>query len=301
MQLPTMATSYISDLAVSIDEADENQLISQGFKKINVNLNQGAGGNKIYLWYKNGSEQITRVQFSFNQAMAEGLSIAGFTKIEKNLNAGSGGDYIYLWFSRKSGDYHTPIVEIDVTDNPDGEAFKFTNSWEKSACDLNRKTGGNLIYAWVKREKQTYICDVSATDSYGSDTDYFLEGYIRVDEDTNRGANGAYVFIWYRQTTDPQLALTDLKISTNNDEYDSLQKQAYSIVSVDLNEGTGGNQVYLWYKKQGSNNPIQAMSLLLNLDAVPVYENAGIPVIKKSLNTGNNGRTEYLCFYRPNA
>ncbi|XP_032398375.1 uncharacterized protein si:dkey-30j10.5 isoform X2 [Etheostoma spectabile] len=292
-----MATSYISDLAVSIDEADENQLISQGFKKINVDLNKGAGGNYIYLWYKNGSEQITRVQFSFNQAMAEGLSIAGFTKIDKDLNAGAGGDYIYLWFSRKSGDYHTPIVEIDVTDNPDGEAFKFTNGWEKSACDLNRKVGGRYIYVWVKRNQQTYICDVTAYNSGG----YYNEEYIRMDEDVNRDTGAAPIFIWYRQTTDPQLALTDLKISTNNDEYDSLQKQAYSIVSVDLNEGTGGNQVYLWYKKQGSNNPIQAMSLLLNLDAVPVYENAGIPVIKKSLNTGNNGRTEYLCFYRPNA
>ncbi|XP_032398376.1 uncharacterized protein LOC116705992 [Etheostoma spectabile] len=292
-------TTYVTQLDVSLDEAEEIFLQSQGFKKIDVDLNKGAGGKFIYIWYKKESRSapITGLQVTFNDDMGVGLINAGYTKIDKDLNAGSGGDYIYLWFSRKSGDYHTPIVEIDVTDNPDGEAFKFTNGWEKSACDLNRKVGGRYIYVWVKRNQQTYISDVTAYRSGG----YYNEEYIRMDEDVNRDTGAAPIFIWYRQTTDPQLALTDLNISTTKDEYDSLQKQGYTKVSVDLNEGTGGNQVYLWYKKQGSNKPIQAMSLLLNLDAVPVYENAGIPVIKKSLNTGNNGRTEYLCFYRPNA
>ncbi|XP_034755839.1 uncharacterized protein si:dkey-30j10.5 [Etheostoma cragini] len=290
-----MATSYISDLAVSIDAADEKLFLSQGFKKINVNLNQEAGGNKIYLWYKNGSEQISWVQFSFNNAMAKGLSNAGFKKVDRNLNEGAGGDAIYLWFSKKSGQYHTPIVEIDVTENPDGEALKFSNGWEKSACDLNRNTGGKYIYVWVKREKQTYISEVTADRSGNC----YKDDYMCVDEDVNRGTGAAPIFIWYHQTTDPELALTDLKISTTNDEYQSLQKQGYTKVSLNLNEGTGGNQVYLWYTKDPANNPIQAMSLLLNLDAVPVYENAGILFIKKSLNTGTTGLTEYLCFYRP--
>ncbi|XP_031151321.1 uncharacterized protein LOC116046981 [Sander lucioperca] len=290
--------AYISQLDVSINEAEEQELQSQGFKKIYVDLNKGSGGNYIYLWYKKGSVPITRVQFTFNDDMAVGLIKAGYTKIDKDLNAGAGGDFIYLWYFRGSGEFHTPIVEIDVTTDENSEAGKFTTGWEKSACDLNRNAKGNWIYAWVKREKQTYICDVSATDSYGSDPDYYKAGYIRVDEDTNRGAGGAYVFIWYRQTTDPKRALTDLNISTNDLEFQSLQQQGYTSVSVNLNEGTGGNKVYLWYKKDGVTKPIKAMSLLLNPAAVPVYEKAGIAVIKRNLNTGTDGSTEYLCVYQ---
>ncbi|XP_078131437.1 uncharacterized protein LOC144533761 [Sander vitreus] len=292
-----MAT-YISELDVSITEAEEQKLQSQGFKKINVNLNQGAGGNVIYLWYKNGSVPITRVQFAFNDGMSAGLINAGYTMIDKNLNAGAGGDFIYLWYFIGSGEFHTPIVEIDFTTNAESEAAKFKAGWEKSACDLNRHSGGNVIYAWVKREKQTYICDVSATASYGSDHDYYKGGYIRVDEDTNRGAGGAYVFIWYLQTTDPKRALTGLNISTNDLQYQSLQQQGYASVSVNLNEETRGNKVYLWQKKDGVTKPIKAMSLLLNPAAVPVYEKAGVSVIKRNLNAGNNGSIEYQCFYQ---
>ncbi len=299
LQFPTMAT-YISHLDVSLDEAEEQMLQSQGFKKINVDLNKGAGGNKIYLWYKKEScpAPITRLQVTFNNDMAAGLISAGYTKIPKDLNAGAAGDFIYLWYFRGSGEFHTPIVEIDVTTDADSEGQKFHFGWERLAGELNRRAEGNWIHAWVKREKQTYICDVTATDSYGSDKDYLKGGYIRMDEDTNRCAGGAFVFIWYRQTADSKRALTDLQISTNDPEYQALQQQNYQSVSVNLNEGTGGNQVYLWYKKQECNNPIKAVALLRNPAAFEEFEKAGVKVIKRNLNTGNGGSTEYLAVYQ---
>ncbi|KAI3363627.1 hypothetical protein L3Q82_001254 [Scortum barcoo] len=287
--LPTMA-NYITSLDVSLDEAEEQLLQSKGFSKIDADLNKGAGGKNIYLWYKKEScsAPITRLQVTFNNDMAVGLINAGYTKIDKNLNAGAGGDYIYLWYFSGSGVYDTPIVDIDVTTSAENEAQKFRHGWERVTCDLNRKVGGNWIHVWVKRESQTYICDVSATDSYGSDTDYFQDGYIRMDEDTNRGAGGSFVFIWYRQTTDSKRALTNVQISTNDREYQSLQQQHYHSVSVNLNEGTRGNKVYLWYKKQAC-NPIKAVTLLVNMAAVDEYEKAGVSVIKKNLNTGTDG------------
>ncbi|XP_040920460.1 uncharacterized protein si:dkey-30j10.5 [Toxotes jaculatrix] len=292
--------SYISHLDVSLNTDEEQNLQSQGFKKINVDLNKGSGGNYIYIWYKENScsSPITRIQFTFNDDMAIGLINAGYTKISKDLNAGAKGDYIYLWYFRGSTEYDTPIVDIDVTTDAESEANKFSLGWEKLTCDLNRKAEGNWIHLWVKRERQTYICEVTATDSYGSDTDYFQKGYIRLDEDTNRDAKGAFVFIWYRQTTDSQRALSVLQISTNGSERQALQQQNYQPVSVDLNEGTGGNQVYLWYKQEQCEKPIKAIALLVNTDAVPVYERAGINVIKRNLNTGNKGCTEYLSVYQ---
>lgn len=293
-------TTYISHLDVSLDEAEEQKLQSQGFKKINVDLNKGSGGKYIYIWYKNGScpAPITRVQVTFNNEMAVGLINAGYTKIPKDLNAGAKGDYIYLWYFRGHTEYDTPIVGIDVTTDAESEAQKFGLGWEKLACDLNRKAEGNWIHAWVKREKKTYICDVTATATFGSDADYFQNGYIRVDEDTNRGAGGAYAFVWYRQTTNSQRALGDLTVSTNDSEYQSLQQQNYQSVSVNLNEGTKGNEVYLWYKKHVCNNPIKAVTLLINTAALQAYKKSGVNVIERNLNTGNDGGTEYLCVYQ---
>ena len=113
-----------------------------------------------------------------------------------------------------------------------------------------------------------------------------------------RGAGGAYGFIWYRQTTNPERALTHLQISTTDAEYQEFQQQNYQSVSVDLNEGTGGHQVYLWHKKEPCKNPIKAITLLLHRAAVAAYEKAGVTVIQGDLNTGNSGILEYLCLYK---
>ena len=103
-------------------------------------------------------------------------------------------------------------MEIDVTTDAKKESSKIRLDWEKLACNLNRGASGQWIHLWVKREKQTYICDVSATDSYGSDANQCKEGFIHVDEDTNRGTGAGQIFIWYRQTTESKDALTDASL-----------------------------------------------------------------------------------------
>lgn len=54
---------YITELQVSLDEAEEACLSSQGFSKIDVDLNKGAEGKYIYLWYKK-RQQLTNHQDS---------------------------------------------------------------------------------------------------------------------------------------------------------------------------------------------------------------------------------------------
>ncbi|XP_054459630.1 uncharacterized protein LOC129095274 [Anoplopoma fimbria] len=288
-------TTNISELAVSLNSGDENTLLSQGFTKVKVNLNDGTEGNIIYLWYKCGQDPITRVQLTFNYEMGVGLASANYTKISKNLNTGTEGDPIYLWYFKGKTANDVPIQQIDVTTDAENEAVKFTQDWERLACDLNRGAGGKMIYAWVKREKQTYICEVTATAAYDSVEVCAKDGFIRVDEDTNKGAGGSPVFIWYRLTNDIQNALNFLQVSTNDTQMHDLQLQKYKQVKVDLNEGTGKNHVYLWSKKQGSINPIKAISLLLDKAQIQAYETAGVNVIKRNLNQGTAGHTEYLC------
>ncbi|XP_063748447.1 uncharacterized protein LOC134870298 [Eleginops maclovinus] len=289
---------YITELQVSIDEAEEQMLQAQGFQKNPVDLNKGAGGNCIHLWYKRGSCPITKVQVSFNSEMADGLTKAGYHQIHKSLNVGAGGSHLYLWYFQGSGEFDTPIVDIDVTADAEREAAKFQFGWERVTCDLNRQTRGNWIHFWLKREKPMYISDVTATDSFGSDADYLKNGYIRLDENTNRGAGGSNVFIWYRQTTDPKKAVKQLEVSTTDTEYQEYQQQKYKSVSVNLNEGTRGHPVYLWYKKEGNHNPIKTLALLLNTGLITEYEKSGVSVIKRNLNHGNNGWLEHLCFYQ---
>ncbi|XP_044185530.1 uncharacterized protein LOC122965486 isoform X2 [Thunnus albacares] len=288
--------NYITHLAVSLNEAEEQELKAQGFKMIYDDLNKGALGKYINICYKkeDGAPPITRIQVTFNDDMAVGLRAAEYTKIDKDLNAGAAGDHIYLWYFRGGTEYDIPIVDIEVTTDAKDEGRKLKSGWERLACDLNRGNAGNYIHAWVKRARQTYICDVTATDSYTSDMKLFEDGYIRVDEDTNKGAFGEYVFIWYRQTTDPERALSDLQISTNDCQHQELQDKNYKQVSVNLNEGTKGNEVYLWFKQDELKKPIKAITVLVNSDAMKAYDDAGLNVIKRNLNTGNKGTTEYL-------
>ncbi|KAL7388503.1 hypothetical protein ABVT39_015195 [Epinephelus coioides] len=296
--LPTMS-KYITNLEVSLDKAEEQMLQSQGFKKIPTDLNKGAGGNQIYVWYKKDASfsPITRIQFTFREDMATGLITAGYTKIPKDLNAGTKGVAIYLWYFQGSTKHDYPIEEIEFSVSAATEAPKFGLGLDRLALDLNRGIEGDWIYTWVKREKETYVCDVTATAGFGSDADYFKAGYTRMDEDINRGAGGEYVSIWYRLTTDPKLALSDLKVSTNDEESEQYQQQDYTPVNVNLNEGTGGNAVYMWWKKE-ERSPIRDVTMILNMEAVDPYEKAGVIVIKRNLNAGNDGRYYILPFRR---
>ncbi|XP_049435735.1 uncharacterized protein LOC125890889 isoform X1 [Epinephelus fuscoguttatus] len=283
-QEPKMS-SYISGVEVSLNDSQEQQLLKQGFTKIKVDVSQGVGPNRSYIWFKMGSEAITRIQLTYMQDMQPGLISEGYNKIDKNLNPGS-GDYINLWFYRGHLKSDVPIVELSVTNNPKEEAQMFGQGFERLACDLTLKTGGNRVYLWMKREVPTYICDVTVTDNFGADADYFQKGYIRMD----RGVGGAYIFMWYLQTTDAQQALKDLQISTKEEEYQRFKSQHYDLVSVKLSDESAANSTYLWYKRD---DRIRDLAMILDSAAVVLYEEAGVKVIDKNLGKG----VAFLCFY----
>ncbi|KAM9393982.1 uncharacterized protein KZ484_005096 [Pholidichthys leucotaenia] len=247
---------------------------------------------------KHQTSPITRIQFSLNDKMAQGLISAGFQKMETDSEVRLIADNLQFWCHRGSSDYDVPIEGIYVSTDPEDGAEKFTSGWEKLGCDLKGKTGGGRIFLLVKREKTTYICDLQANADFKGDQGFFQQGYIRVDEDTNTGAGGSSIFIWYRQTTNTQGAITHLQISTSDEEAESLQSQGYKRVDQDLNQGTGGNQVFLWLKKKDGGKPIQDIMMVTDTAVADVYEKAGAQVIKKNLNTGNNGSPIYLCYYQ---
>ncbi|KAK9963847.1 hypothetical protein ABG768_007008 [Culter alburnus] len=288
----------ITKLDVSTSQEEEQILGAQGYQLINVNLNEGARGNRILLWYKkeSGKRPVTRIEFSFTDKMKPGLADAGYEVVNRDLNAGTGGDHIFLWYLYGSTKYDMPIVELEVTKAAKEEPALLKDGWERLGCDLNRNASRTIIYLWVKREKTSYIQEIAATVDFSSDKHMFELGYTRVCEDTNRNAGGKnLVFLWYRCTTDKSKALTDLNISTSLQEESKLQKEGYKVLSVDLNKGTTGKKVYPWYKKEGD-QPIQAMVLLINRDAWDEYKKAGINFIEKNLNEGNGDCAMYMAY-----
>lgn len=292
---------YITALEVSTNYEEEQTLEKNGFTKINVNLNEGTqAANNVFLWFQKGDKlPVTRVQVSFSQEMEVGLEKSQFIKIPKDLNTGTTGEPLYMWYSRTTGSHDVPIVDVNVTVSASSEANRLTarGVWEEVSCNLNLGNGGNFVYAWVKRDKPIYICDITATNTYDQDRNLLSSGYTRVDVNTNLGADGgAEVFIWYRKTTDETNSLSDLNISINQTQYAEIQGESFEVVNINLNENTSGSAVYLWYKKEADLGKVRGMVLLLNKNAVKTYKDAGIKVIERNLNTGNRGEMIYMCY-----
>ncbi|XP_041727712.1 uncharacterized protein si:dkey-30j10.5 [Coregonus clupeaformis] len=283
-----MASKYITDIAISTSPAREQQLRGQGFLRKDFNLNQGNSSTSIvYMWYKMGNvEPITRVQFSFSDAMKNGLRSAGYTELQENLNYGAEGDVIQLWYcSGASPKYDIPIVDLLLSTNV---AAEFKYGWERLPCNLNRNNSGENINLWLKRESETYICDVATTTSFQEDINLFKTGYIRLDEDLNRGAGGNWIYLWYRQSTDKGSSLTKIDVSINQEQELNLQQRGFTSLNVNLNEGTCGQSVFVWFHKDES-SPIKALTVQSDDNADVPYEEIGLVYIGKNLNAGNNG------------
>lgn len=293
-----MANGPITKLSVSTTKDDEEILGAQGYQLLNADLNKGTGKNRVFLWYKRecGMRPVTRIQFSFSSEMKAGLVNAGYELVNKDLNAGVGGDHIFLWYFYGNTEFDIPIVNIEVSKDAKEEPALLQDGWERLGCDLNRGAGGNYIYLWVKREKPSYISEITATADFNSDKQKFDLGFTRVDENTNRGAGGNSIYLWYRRTTDKSKALTALNVSTDFQENVRLQNEGFKKVSVNLNAGTTGNDVYAWYLNEGCESQIKVMVLLINSNAWPVYQKAGVNFVDKNLNEGNKGQAMYIAY-----
>lgn len=251
----------------------------------------------MFLWYKKGQHgAITRIQLTYNEKMKKGLNEAKYTMVKHDLNSGTGGDNIHLWYYKGTNESDVPIVDLFISTEREDEAQLFHLGWEKLACNMNRRTGGAYrIYLWVKRAQPTYINSIKVTSGFDKDASLFKDGYIRLDENTNRAAGGSSVFIWYLLTKNSQNAIRDLKVG------DILYKppQHYQKLDQDLNEGTGGVPLFLFYTTvdDGNNAPINTMSLIVKKIGVEAYKRANVHVLEPSLNEGNDGANLFVCFY----
>jgi len=162
---------YICSLMTSVRNDNTAPNIMDGYSKIPVDLNEGAGGKYIYLYYKKttplepNTTPITELDVITNCCMAilfppyswnicgQSFGSGGWT----DLNQGAGGDYIYLvqrtkWLGQRFVDpfYNVPPIK-DILIISSNQKLSSYPGWTLIPVDLNKGAGGKWIYLCYKR------------------------------------------------------------------------------------------------------------------------------------------------------
>jgi hypothetical protein len=121
-----------------------------GYTKIPVDLNQGAGGDFIYLTFKKDSSgtPITDLKVVYAGERSRIRAPQGYDLIDVDLNKGAGGEYIYL--CKTHGPGPGPITDLRVIAS-DSKSQRTPAGYQKLDVDLNKGAGGKFIYLYAKR------------------------------------------------------------------------------------------------------------------------------------------------------
>ncbi|WP_459202436.1 MAC/perforin domain-containing protein [Methanococcus sp. CF] len=117
-----------------------------GFKKVDMDLNKGAGGKYIYLCYKEGLDTTTPITDIIVLNGKNANAPNGYTKINVDLNHKAGGKYIYFAYSRRKD--KNPIRSVIVINGKNANA---PYGYEKIDYDLNKGAGGDYLYLCYSR------------------------------------------------------------------------------------------------------------------------------------------------------
>jgi hypothetical protein len=112
-----------------------------GFTKVGVDLNQGAGGDYIFLCYKKGiGAPITGLAVTLNGGSPP--TDATYTRVNVDLNRNCGGDtdFVWLWYTKDPGCSTIREVHVQADQNPPPTGYTRIN------VDLNSNAGGAFIF-----------------------------------------------------------------------------------------------------------------------------------------------------------
>lgn len=151
---PVPQIEYIEDIVITSDKSKskaQNGSAYEGYERIDVDLNAGAEGDFIYLWFKkttDANKALRDIRFTYSKAE----TISGYTKNNHDLNAGAGGKYIYLW-TNNSDKSKNPIKNICIVtgknaDVPSGYEYGMVGN---EIAELNKDAKGYYIYLGFKR------------------------------------------------------------------------------------------------------------------------------------------------------
>ena len=157
-----LATAIISLFVVSINAEEITSLYvisssSQGqqcpprYTRVNQDLNQGAGGDYIYLCYSTDpyfGQPVTDIFVMTSSSSDPIFPPADYTLIHDDLNKGAGGKYIYLMYTKNG---RSALVGIDAS--AENVADSAPDGWTKYHQDLNQGAPGKHIYFHTKHSE----------------------------------------------------------------------------------------------------------------------------------------------------
>jgi hypothetical protein len=114
-RLPDLLKSVITDMKVMILGHGRPDLhVEYGYEYLPQDLNADAGGEYIYIEYKNGLEGEDAIDdIGFVIQNQDSAIPADWVKLPQDLNTGAGGDFIYLCY-KKSKQPENPIRRLQV-------------------------------------------------------------------------------------------------------------------------------------------------------------------------------------------
>ena len=166
--------TYVASIGIDQDGSSGSTGINDckaalsGHTIIDRDLNDGAGGDYVYMGYKTTTDPtkaITGIVFCVGGSPPDSITYDGATfnlvggKNEANtakeggyidLNASAGGDYIYMYVTRDPN-YNAPLTEIIVNESQLTAGYNDGNNTSGKLIDLNQDAGGKYLYLHYKR------------------------------------------------------------------------------------------------------------------------------------------------------
>ena len=137
-----LARTYITNITVVAGVLSSTSCPS-GYTKYHFNLNDGAGGDYVYLCYKMGVRSpITGLNVIAGTSTSFPMQ-SGYTKVNVDLNSGIGRDNIYLIYTKSIT--LPPIMSIRVRSGTTPYVYP-SLTWVRIDTDCNQNAGGRYIY-----------------------------------------------------------------------------------------------------------------------------------------------------------
>ena len=221
------AEDYITDvMLIGGTQSETNTLkasyTAQGWTVIDQNLNQGAGGDYIYLLYKAASDTTRDVSFitdftvayysnaqnsfvyngrNYNLVPCDGGT--DFIAMKGNLNSNAGGNAINLFYTREDDDVHHTVRAITFNSNPNGAVC---GRGTTSPMDLNMGCNtSTAIYMHLEKSQGWAIaknstgneCNIIGFDGPAASIKY-LKIPVSIDGATVKGFASYFNFNWFK-------------------------------------------------------------------------------------------------------
>lgn len=224
-------------------------LAEAGFHKIEKNINEGAGGDKIYLWHNKGSTKydvpITELHVSTQAAEEPNKYKQGYERLACDLNRGAGGNWIHLWVKREKTTF---ICDIIANAEFEGDKVNFNNGYIRVDDNTNRGAGAPYIFIWYRQtsDAKDAIRDLAISTNNDESKILQAQGYQRVNQDLNEGTKGKEVYLWYKKYTS-SAAIKAITLLIDPAAKQAYENDGVKVMKVNLNNGNHGVPMYLCY------------------------------------------------------